>query len=532
MDFLCGKLPPKIFVRLFAAVTILTPFMAQSQINTYIRAIHTGEAREGTPLRVSVELAKSTDLARVVLYYRQYGQSEFRILEMPIIGDTASVTISEDEVTPPFLEAYVLAQTSGGATETYPFENPQATPTRIPVAMKSAKDQEVLILSPDKSEHLLPADIYISISFVYASNQIDRTRTRIFVDNTDLSSMAVSVGDLTIVSPDALPKNLSTGTHTLRVDVYDSTGTLYHSIERTFVVITNGQAEEAEEVQYLGNAQAEGRNEDIQGNVTPYRRLTTNANASYGILKSTGNLYLTSEEEPYRQPQDRYFLGLDAKYAHVGIGDAYPRFAPSGVMDGKRLRGVSAGLDLGAFNLDYASGEDIRRIDVDSNQQVYTPTLKRNLTAIRPSFGSGENFQLGFTYLKSKDDYSATDTLVKPEENVVVGSDLLVALDDHRIQLTGQTSYSLNNTDISAPEWTNQDIDSSQLDSSTRTLLKKYGTKYLAKFITLNQNLVPLPPGLTALVYETGLALNYFGNYLKGTYIYHGADYTLSLIHI
>ncbi len=271
MDFLCGKLPPKIFVRLFAAVTILTPFMAQSQINTYIRAIHTGEAREGTPLRVSVELAKSTDLARVVLYYRQYGQSEFRILEMPIIGDTASVTISEDEVTPPFLEAYVLAQTSGGATETYPFENPQATPTRIPVAMKSAKDQEVLILSPDKSEHLLPADIYISISFVYASNQIDRTRTRIFVDNTDLSSMAVSVGDLTIVSPDALPKNLSTGTHTLRVNVYDSTGTLYHSIERTFVVITNGQAEEAEEVQYLGNAQAEGRNEDIQGNVTPYR---------------------------------------------------------------------------------------------------------------------------------------------------------------------------------------------------------------------------------------------------------------------
>ena len=31
---------------------------------------------------------------------------------------------------------------------------------------------------------------------------------------------------------------------------------------------------------------------------------------------------------------------------------------------------------------------------------------------------------------------------------------------------------------------------------------------------------------MTALVYETGLALNYFGNYLKGTYIYHGADYT------
>ncbi len=372
MDFLCRKLSPKIFVRLAAAVIILTPLSAHSQINTYIRAIRTGGAREGTPLRVAVELAKSTDLARVVLYYRQYGQSEFRILEMPIIGDTASVTISEDEVSPPFIEAYVLAQTSSGASETYPYENPQGTPTRIPVAMKSPKDQEILILSPDKSEKLLPADIYISISFVYAGDQVDRKRTKVFVDNINLSSMAVSAGDLTIVSPDALPKNIATGTHTLRVMVYDTTGALYHTVERTFAVIPSGQVE-AEQVQYSGNAQAEGRNEDIEGNVTPYRRLNANANASYGILKSTGNLYLTSEEEPYRQPQDRYFLGLDAKYAHVGIGDAYPRFAPSGVMDGKRVRGISAGLDLGAFNLDYASGEDIRRVDVDSKYDGYCP---------------------------------------------------------------------------------------------------------------------------------------------------------------
>jgi len=84
----------------------------------------------------------------------------------------------------------------------------------------------------------------------------------------------------------------------------------------------------------------------------------------------------------------------------------------------------------------------------------------------------------------------------------------------------------LNNIDISAPEFTDASIDTSQLSSSTKDLLKKYGTKYLSKVITLNENLQPLPPGLSALVYETGLAVNYFGNYLKGTYIYHGADYT------
>jgi len=527
MDFLQRKSSPKFLTGIIAALIILIAPAAHAQINTYIRAIHYGQAKEGAPLRVAVELAKSTELARVVLYYRQFGQTEFRILEMVISSDTAAVTISEDDVAPPFMEVYVIAQTTTGASETYPFSNPQATPTRIPVAGKSQRDQEILFLSPDKSEKLLLEDVYISVSFVYAPNEVDRRRTKIFVDNINLTPMEVIAGDLTIVSPDALPRKLSNGVHTLRVDVYDTTGAAYHSIERTFTLLTAGQAEALEDqIQYSGNAQAEGRNEDIKGDVTPYRRLLANAIASYGILKTTGNLYLTSEEDPTRQPQNRYFLGFDAKFASLGFGDAYPRFAPSAVMDGKRIRGITAGLDLGAFNLDYASGEVIRGVDVDSSQQIVTPTLKRNLTAVRPSFGSGENFQLGFTYLKSKDQYGAADTLVKPQENVVAGSDLVVAFDNHHFEFTGQASYSLNNVDISAPVFTDASIDTSQLDSSTKSLLKKYGTKYLSKVITLNENLVPLPPGLSALVYETGLALNYFGNYLKGTYIYHGADYS------
>ena len=527
MDFLRRKASLFFVASGFAAfILVLCPLTTQAQINTYLRAIRSGQAQEGAPLRVSVELVKSTELARVVIYYRQFGQSEFRVLEMPIVGDTASVVIPEEDVAPPFMEVYVQAQTPTGTTETYPYQNPQATPVRITIASKSPKDLEILILSPDKSEQLTPADLYISLSFVYASSIVDQKRTKVFFDKVNVSPLAVSVGDLLIVSPDALPKNLSTGNHTLNIEVYDTTGALSHTLERTFSVVSEAEVEsEREKILYSGNAQAEGRNEDIKGAVTPYRRLTANANASYGILKTTGNLYLTSEEESTRQPQDRYFLGLDAKYARLGLGDVYPVF-PTAIMDGRRLRGVSADLLLGAFNVNYASGQVLRRIDTDSSAGVYSPTLERTLTAVRPSFGKGENFQLGFTYLHSKDDFSNTDTVVKPQENVVVGSDMLVAFDNHHFELTGRTSYSLNNVDISAPEFTNGSIDTSQLTTSTKNLLKKYGTNYLAKVITLNGNLEPLPPGLTALVYETGLAMNYFGNYLKGTYIYHGADYT------
>jgi hypothetical protein len=537
MYSLYRKVTSRLFSRCIAAVLVFAPIIVNSQINTYVRAVRAGQAREGMPMRVSAELAKSSELSRVVLYYRQFGQSEFRVLEMPIMGDTASVTISEDEVTPPFMEVYVLAQTQSGAIETYPYENPQATPARLPVSPKSPKDQEVLILSPDKTEQLLPSDIYISISFVYASDQIDRKKTKIFFDNIDVSALAVNIGDLTIISPDALPKNIAGGSHKLRIDVYDTTNAPYHSVERTMSVVTQQQAEAiGEQVQISANAQAEARNEDIKGTQTLYKRLNTRANASYGILKTTGNIQLTSEEQDDRQPQNRYFLGIDAKYVRLGIGDAYPRF-PSTVLDGRRIRGLTAELLLGPFNINYANGEIIRRVEGDTLVQTrdtittrtyIPPTLRRNLTILRPSFGKGENFQLGFTYLKAKDAYTpgSIDSTVKPQENMVVGTDAVLAFDDHRFELTAQASYSLNNVDISAPEFTDATIDSStKLNSDVKDLLHKYGTKYLAKVITLNENLQPLPPGLTALVYETGLAFNYFGNYLKASYIYHGADY-------
>lgn len=517
--------------RLIASALTLLPLVAQSQINTYVRAIRAGVSREGSPMRVSAALAKSTELARVILYYRQFGQSEFRILEMPISGDSASVTISEDEVSPPFMEVYVIAQTQTGAVESFPFENPQGTPVRLPVAAKSPKDQEVLILSPDRTDQLLPSDIYISVSFVYASNRIDRKRTRIYFDDKDLSPLAVTVGDLMIVSSDALPREIPVGSHRLRINVFDSTGASYHFVERSISVVT---AEEAvalrERVQYSANAQAEGRDENIKGVETIYKRFNARAGASYGILKANGNIFVTSEEQPIRQPQNRYFFGLDARYIRLGIGDAYPRF-PSAVMDGRRMRGLTADLLLGAFNVNYANGEIIRRVDTDSSQQTFSPTLKRSLTVLRPSFGKGENFQLGFTYLKAKDEYdSSRDRTVKPQQNVVLGTDAVIAFDDHRFEITGQTSLSLNNVDVSVPQYNRDSVDAAvtrgSISKSDGDNIKKY-LPYISTLILWNENLQPLNPiGLTSLVYETGLALNYFGNYLKGSYIYHGADYT------
>ncbi|MCX6137768.1 MAG: hypothetical protein NTV54_09770 [Ignavibacteriales bacterium] len=511
---------PAILVLLLMSVSTVTV----AQMNTYMRSVRPGEASEGVPLRIAVELAKTSDLQRVVLYYRQFGQTEYRVLEMPVSRDSAAVVIEGNEVSPPFMEIYVVAETQTGGRETYPMENPQMSPSRVTVAAKSQKDQEILILSPEPEEKIAIEDVYFSLSLVYAGDAIDRKKIKIFFDGVDLSPQAVSLGDLIIVSAGALPQNIQIGSHQFKVQIYDTNGVLYHSINRSFTALTQSQVEELQtQLAYNGNGQVETRQENIKGVKQAYNRLDTRANASYGILKVNGNLHITSEEQSDRQPQNRYYLGLDAKYARLGIGDAYPRF-PTTVMDGRRVRGVNAELLLGAFNLNYVTGEIIRRTGTDTSVQSY----RRSLTAIRPSFGKGENFQFGLTYLRSKDDFTrGKDSVLKPQENVVFGSDLLFALDDHRIELTGQTALSMNNIDIYAEQFTEAKIDSSSaLNASDKKNLKDL-LPYVPKFVTFNENLQPTDPtGLTSLVYETSLSLNYFGNYLKGTYLYHGKDYT------
>ncbi|MEW5797896.1 MAG: hypothetical protein AB1728_02710 [Bacteroidota bacterium] len=498
-----------------------------AQINTYLRSVRPLTIMEQEPLSVSVELNQSSSLSRVVLFYRQFGQSEYRSQEMRVMIDSAVADIPATDVLLPFVELYIVATDVNGSVETLPFENPEVNPARIMVNARPKIESEIIILSPDEDEQITEGETYISVSFVYADERIDRAKTKIMLNGIDLSDKAMTFDDLLIVAPDAIPAGLIRGNVRLEIQTFDTLGNSMPTMRRSFNVITQEQAEEIEEsFKGYGSAQVESRHENIKGTAKSYNRLDARAFGSYlNYLKANANLTLTSEEKPANQPQNRYFVGLDARYARLGLGDAYPRF-PYTMMDGRRVRGFTADLLLGAFNINAASGEVLRRVESNS----VPTTLKRNLTVVRPSFGRGENFQWGFTYLKAKDEFDASQPIVvRPQENVVFGSDMLVALDNRRIEFTAQSALSLNNVDISQAEFNEDSIDAAivrgTFSKSDGDQLKKL-LPYLKQFITPNENLVPInPAGGTSLVYETGLAFNYFGNYLKATYIYHGKDY-------
>jgi hypothetical protein len=511
-----------------SALLLLMTLPLAAQINVYLKGIRPASVTERQTLPLSVELQQSSELARVVLYYRQFGQSEYRAQEMQLMRDSAVASVPAADVMLPFVEFYIEATTSTGTIETWPMENPQVSPARVTVDPAPKEQSEIILLSPEEGEMVKQGETYISLSFVYADTSIDRSKTKIQLNGIDLTANIVMFDDLLIVPAEAIPAEALSGSASLSVQTYDADGNEVSSLRRGFTVVTELQAEEIESAfQGAGNAQLESRNENIKGTKKTYNRLDARANGTYAkFLRATAQLTLTSEEKPENQPQNRYFFGLDARYAKLGLGDAYPRF-PFTIMDGRRVRGYTFDLLLGGFNVNIAQGELLRRVEFNA----VPTTLKRDMTIVRPSFGKGEKFQWGFTYMKAKDAFDPTQPQnVRPQENVVFGSDLMFAFDDRRIEFTAQTAVSLNNVDISSPEFNADSIDASirrgSFSASDGDQLKKF-LPVLKIFITPNENLVPVNPiGGTSLVYETGLAFNYFGNYLKGSFILHGKDYT------
>ncbi|MBI4536160.1 MAG: hypothetical protein HY708_07765, partial [Ignavibacteriae bacterium] len=125
-------------------------------------------------------------------------------------------------------------------------------------------------------------------------------------------------------------------------------------------------------------------------------------------------------------------------------------------------------------------------------------------------------------YLR-KDDIGSIRFGVAPRENLVVGSDMVIAFDNQRFRLETQASLGLLNKDISKGSFTQKDYDdlagknNPDLSPSERADRERDADdiKRLAefgeKFITINENLFPLNPvgvGLPGVAYEGTLTLN------------------------
>lgn len=543
----------KNFTLFFLMVILSSSLIAQ--ISNYVSNVKIGDAKEKTPISVVAELISSEVISNISIAYKQFGVTEFTKLEMVMGANTATATIPAEVVQPPYLEYYLILNLKDGTTQTYPLNVDQGvSPLQISVSGVSQKDKEILLLSPSPGETVVDEEQLISISFVKAPNNVDMSKTKIHINGQDVTSSALFAGDVIILSGENLPKSIFSGGRSLTIDVYDKEGQPYHSINRTYQVVTFEIAQAMESKwKYDGYLRGESRNENYNSTGTWYNNITGEFNTSVSDWKLNAYAYFTSEEKNDLQPFNRYSISIqNGNWLNLRAGDSYPKF-PTLIMDGKRVRGFSGNINLGFFNIQTAFGDINRGVEGQLLKVLSTGTLGANiipisksryggtfgevnlgtygrkLLAVRPSFGSGENFQWGFSYLHSKDDMGSIEFGARPKENVVVGTDLTIAFDDQNFMFTSQAAVSLQNKDISTGTLSDAQIDSllssnSDFDVNPQTI--KDAKKYIDKFITVNQYLGPWnPQELASLGAEAALSLNYLNNNVRASYIYRGNDF-------
>lgn len=539
------------FVVLFLLGLIPTTF---AQISNIVSEVKIGNAKENEPLTLEVRFQQSALVTKAVIAYRSFGQNEYTQSEMNLQGTSAFFTISAAEVIPPNIEYYMLFTLTSGGEETYPLEFITSNnPIQITVQGISGKDKEVLIMSPEKNEKILPAEFFISISLLRASDIVNKSATKIYLDNKDITNLALFADDIIIISPENFQIQLKDGLHNLAIELYDTANVLYHSVSSQFVIINPSYALLGQSaIKYAADVRLESRNENVQTVGTWYNNVNVNVQADYKGFELTGNVYATSEEKKYLQPNNRYMISLSTDYAAITLGDHYPKY-PSLVLNGKRVRGFSGEINLGFFNIQTSLGEISRNVEgtfiqykdslggniiaVDPLKhngnryaEVETGTFKRSLLAVRPSFGRGENFQFGLTFLHVKDETGSIEYGTSPKENLVLGTDLMFGFDNQNILFTTQAAFSLLNKDISQGSLSDSQIDSvfgpNGLINMDPNSVKKLRDRVTGLF-TVNQYVTPLnPQELPSLAAETALSVNYFDNYLKGSYIYRGDQYS------
>ncbi len=340
---------------------------------------------------------------------------------------------------------------------------------------------------------------------------------------------------------------------------------------------------------------------------------STNLNFDWAKIKLFANI--TSREDPSLQPQNRMGIKVRTSWLKYAYGDDTPMMNRLALW-GKRVRGHNLDARFKWMNLHIVAGQTARAVlgsasfdTTGSEWKRKGYSFERGIFAIRPSFGSGKHFQFGMFYVHLRDSINTVPlqpdgwdaatfseevigelgtTVIgfgddsytldgetrdiqyflngrNPEDNIVVGSDMKLAFDDHRFVLEGSAAFSLYNRNILDGPLTRADLDTygllsdSTADDTIGTgtidlplatlddaisglgmnfLLSdgKFDPENLADYFILNENLtLPIDidnftngnilKGLTTLALHWGGKFNYYGHFVHIDYHHVGPGY-------
>jgi hypothetical protein len=379
------------------------------------------EVYSDTPVLIEAIIDQQVaEVRNVKILFREAGQDAFLEDNMNEIMGVYKYKIPAKFVTDNGLEYLIIAEFADESVAAFPEVDPYNVPMFLSVRHKTSTSEvgqtvaepglqggipsDAIILSPEDAQIVATSEVVIAVSLFNARN-IALNTIKVEIDGIDLTSISEIAEDLIVARPKNLPRVC-----TLSNNFCQHQWGLLQPASLEFTVV--GSVRESQKVfNYDGNVLAEVNSEQVRGISQNIQQVTTRFNGSYDWLKFNANTFVTSEENSFRQPRNRYSAGFSSNYFEMNFGDINPQFSEFGLR-GKRVRGFEARLKLKYFNLHVVSGETERKIPgviseipdtLSDNTLVYSRTgytYGRNILAVRPYFGSGEHFQLGINFIK------------------------------------------------------------------------------------------------------------------------------------
>ena len=456
----------------------------------------------------------------------------------------------------------------------------------------------VLIMSPNPGEEISGNDILIAVSF-YLMSGVNPGEIQLTLDGQDITSQAFIDSDMI----SCLVDNLGPGEH-------QATLVLGGPVRPETWSFSVSMKEPA--LEYSGRIRSGSSVDQIGDQSLNISQVMLNMKGTaFEWLKFRTNVKLTTQENLLYQPRNVYGVGFALQdFVTLNLGDSNPRMSYF-TMNGKRIRGLDANLKLGWFNLHFVQGEINRAvqgtpekayeytIDTDDEGTKYLSlgrsgyTFKQNVLSGRLALGRGEKFQWGLNFMKARDDTTSVTQVLDdatiiyspdatgsvagldsgavytirdlgssvqfqdganwsgagPKDNIVLGTDLGIYLDNKRILLEGELAFSLTNNNIWGGPLTLAAMDT-LIDDSLDNKISSFDLSGLpnpadyAHILIINPNLTPLIPidinafgdsstvsideailSMPSLAYRGRAVVNYFGNYLAMEYSQVGPEF-------
>ncbi|MFQ6615265.1 MAG: hypothetical protein ACE5HZ_00670 [Fidelibacterota bacterium] len=484
------------------------------------------------PLEIKATVSMATEVDRMDLFYRRADEDGFIEIEMDVVPDGWQGQIPLGYLTEEGIEYYISASLEDGTVVTFPAQDPVGSPQTVKIVMPEASQPEmarretigeeaILIFSPEPGSRVPTDAVLVSVSLFHVDS-VDVSSVRLAVDGQDVTSRASVGTDLVVYEPVLMPP----GSHRVRLTVKTLDGRAVEPKSWSFDVTGKLEKEVERALTYGGRINSGYSLDAIEGQSLSIGLTSASVTGKWRGLDFKTDLKFTTEEDPFKQPRNRYQFKVDAgRYFSLNLGDFNSRLSRF-TLDGKRVRGLEANLKLGWVNFHLVRGEldrviqgrlgvnqslFLESVEATQNEQDSTKTdiiyrlnrkgftFRKNISAARLSFGKGSRFQLGFNWLKAKDDIGSVQQALDkalidvdrdssgsipleiavgqyeygelrseidkrgnyrlvlpetdwegdaPQDNIVLGSDIRFFLDRKRIGFEAGWAFSILNKDI------------------------------------------------------------------------------------